>query len=230
MLIDRIYKKVKTFVNTDVRGNVTPVEFNLFLHDALQERQNEIIELINKHQNRANKGFLGNGLENIAENYRQTLGHYLFLKPVTSNAYGQITLPEDLIHIDIIENNKNVAFEQCANYNDFRTLKSVAVASLPLFVRFGNIIETYPIAKSQNIKISYIRKVIIPNWTYEVVSGTELFNPSHPNFRDADAHPSDEDVLVMKVLKRFGINLKENEITAIASQTEQINNQEELTS
>lgn len=229
MLIDRIYKKVKTFVNTDVRGNVTPVEFNLFLHDALQERQNEIIELINKHQNRANKGFLGNGLENIAENYRQTLGHYLFFKTATSNTNGQITLPDDVIHIDLIENNKGIAFEQCANYNEFRTLKPVAVKSLPIAVRFGNIIETYPIAKSQDIKISYIRKVIIPNWTYEVVSGTELFNPSHPNFRDADAHPSEEDVLVMKVLKRFGINLKENEITAIASQTEQINNQQELT-
>ena len=229
MLIDRIYKKVKTFVNTDVRGNVTPVEFNLFLHDALQERQNEIIELINKHQNRANKGFLGNGLENIAENYRQILWHYLFLKTVTSNANGQITLPDDVIHIDLIENNKGIAFEQCANYNEFRTLKPVAVKYLPIAVCFGNIIETYPIAKSQGIKISYIRKVTVPNWTYEVVSGTELFNPSHPNFRDADAHPSEEDVLVMKVLKRFGINLKENEITAIASQTEQINNQQELT-
>lgn len=230
MLIDRIYKKVKTFVNTDVRGNVTPVEFNLFLHDALQERQNEIIELINKHQNRANKGLLGNGLENIAENYRQTLGHYLFFKSTTSNGNGQINLPEDVILIDLIENNKGISFEQCANYNEFRTLKPVAIALLPLFVRFGNTLETYPIAKNQSIKISYIRKVIVPNWTYEVVSGTELFNPSHPNFKDADAHPSDEDVLVMKVLKRFGINLKENEITVIASQTEQINNQQELTS
>jgi hypothetical protein len=230
MLIDRIYNKVKTFVNTDVRGNVTPAEFNLFLHDALQERQNEIIELINQHQNRANKGLLGNGLENIAENYRQILDHYLFLKIVTSNATGQITLPEDVIHIDVIENNRNIAFEKCANYSEFRTLKSVAVASFPLFIRFGNTIETYPIAQSQNIKISYIRKVIVPNWTYEVISENELFNPSHPNFRDADAHPSDEDILVMKVLKRFGINLKENEITAVASQTEQINNQKELTS
>lgn len=229
MLIDRIYKKVKTFVNTDVRGNVTPVEFNLFLHDALQERQNELIGLINQHQNRANRGMSGSGLENLAENYREKLQHYLSLEPVITNANGQITIPLQVVYIDLIENNKGVAFEQCSNYNEFRILKSIATKNLPLSVRFGNLIETYPKASTQSVKISYIRKVIIPNWTYEVVSGTELFNPSHPNFRDADAHPSEEDVLVVKVLKRFGINLKENEITAIASQTEQINSQQELT-
>ncbi len=229
MLIDRIYKKVKTFVNTDVRGNVTPVEFNLFLHDAIQERQNELVGLINQHQNRANKGLSGSGLENIAENHREKLGYYLSLQSLTANANGQISIPQEAIYIDLIENNIGIAFEQCASYNDFRTLKPNATNDFPLFVRFGNLVETYPLASLQKIKISFVRKPIIPNWTYEVVSGNELFNPSHPNFRDADAHPSEEDVLVVKVLKRFGINLKENEITAVASQTEQINTQQELT-
>jgi hypothetical protein len=229
MLIDRIYKKVKTFVNTDVRGNVTPVEFNLFLHDAIQERQNELITLINQHQNRANKGMSGSGLENLAENHREKLQHYLSLEPVTTNANGQIIIPLQAVYIDLIENNKGVAFEQCSTYSEFRILKPIATKNLPLSIRFGNTLETYPKAATQIVNISFIRKPIIPNWTYQVISGNELFNFSHVNFRDADAHPSEEDALVVKVLKRFGINLKENEITAIASQTEQINTQQELT-
>nr|WP_315173591.1 hypothetical protein [uncultured Flavobacterium sp.] len=229
MLIDRIYKKVKTFINTDVRGNVTPVEFNLFLHDAIQERQNELIGLINQHQNRANRGMSGSGLESLAENYREKLQHYLSLEFITTNTNGQITIPSQAVYIDLIENNNGVAFEQCSSYSDFRTQKPNATSDLPLSIRFGNTIETYPKASTQNVNISFVRKPIIPNWTYEVISGNELFNPSHTNFRDADAHPSEEDTLVVKVLKRFGINLKENEITAIASQTEQINTQQELT-
>lgn len=229
MLIDRIYKKVKTFVNTDVRGNVTPVEFNLFLHDAIQERQNELIGLINQHQNRANKGMSGSGLENLAENHREKLQHYLSLATTTTNSNGQITIPTQAVYIDLIEKTNGEVFEQCSSYSEFRTLKPIATNSLPLSIRFGNTIETYPSAVTQTIKISFIRKPIIPNWTYEVISSNELFNPSHTNFRDADAHPSEEDALVLKVLKRFGINLKENEITAIASQTEQINTQQELT-
>lgn len=229
MLIDRIYKKVKTFVNTDVRGNVTPVEFNLFLHDAIQERQNELVGLINQHQNRANRGLSGSGLENLAENHREKLQHYLELAITTTNTNGQITLPDNVVYIDLITNNQDIEFEQCSNYKEFKTLKPNAITDFPLSIRFGKIIETYPIAKTQSINISYIRKPIIPNWTYQVVSGNELFNSDHPNFRDADAHPSEEDTLVVKVLKRFGINLKENEITAIASQTEQTNNQQELT-
>jgi hypothetical protein len=232
MLIDRIYKKVKTFVNTDVRGNVTPVEFNLFLHDAIQERQNELIALINQHQNRANRGISGSGIESIAENHREKLQHYLSFASVTSSSICQITIPAEAVYIDLIVKTKgDVEFEQCSNYKEFRTLKPNANRNFPLSIRFGNIIETYPIANQQDIKISFIRKVIIPNWTYQVISGAvESFDPSHANFRDADAHPSEEDALVVKVLKRFGVNLKENEITAIASQTEQINTQQELTS
>lgn len=231
MLIDRIYKKVKTFVNTDVRGNVTPTEFNLFLHDAIQERQNELIGIINQHQNRANRGMSGSGLESLAENHREKLQQYLSASTVTSNSTGQIAIPANAIYIDLIVKNKgDVEFEQCSNYREFRILKPNASSKLPLSIRFGNIIETYPIANQQAIRISFIRQVTIPNWTYQVISGAELFDPSHPNFRDADAHPSEEDALVVKVLKRFGINLKENEITAIASQTEQINTQQELTS
>jgi hypothetical protein len=230
MLIDRIYKKVKTFVNTDVRGNVTPVEFNLFLHDALQERQNELIGLINQHQNRANRGLSGSGLESLAENHREKLQQYLAKETQVSNTNGQLTVPSNAVYIDLVVKTKgDVEFEQCANFKEFRILKPNAKKSFPLSIRFGNVIETYPLAVEQSISISFIRKLIIPNWTYEVISGNELFNPSHPNFRDADAHPSEEDVLVVKVLKRFGINLKENEITAIASQTEQINTQQDLT-
>jgi hypothetical protein len=173
----------------------------------------------------------GSGLESLAENYREKLLHYLSLANVTSSSIGQITIPQDVVYIDLIVKNKgDVEFEQCANYKEFRILKPNATKNLPLSIRFGNIIETYPIANQQAIKISFIRKAIIPNWTYQVISGAELFNFSHPNFRDADAHPSEEDALVLMVLKRFGINLKENEITAIASQAEQINTQQELTS
>lgn len=231
MLIDRIYKKVKTFVNTEVRGNVTPSEFNLFLHDAIQERQNELIELINQHQNRSNKGMSGSGLESLAENYREKLQHYLSSKQVTSSANGQITIPVEAVFLDLIVKTKgDIEFEQCSNYKEFRILKPNASSKLPLSIRFGNTIETYPVAKQQSITVSFIRKVLIPNWTYQVIQGNELFDQSHPNFRDADAHPSEENALVVKVLKRFGINLKENEITAIASQTEQMNSQQELTS
>jgi hypothetical protein len=230
MLIDRIYKKVKTFVNTDVRGNVTPVEFNLFLHDAIQERQNDLIELINQHQNRANKGLSGDGIENLAENHREKLNHYLAIIDQMSTQTGQIIISSNCIYIDLIEAvEENVEFEQCANYKEFRALKPNATTKLPLTIRFGNVLETYPVLDAKPVRISYIRQAVTPNWTYQVVQGNELFDSSHPNFRDADAHPSEENALVVKVLKRFGINLKEQELTIIASQNEQIATQQELT-
>jgi uncharacterized protein YpuA (DUF1002 family) len=50
------------------------------------------------------------------------------------------------------------------------------------------------------------------NWTYNVVGGAELFNPSANDFQDIDLHPSEENNVIVRVLLRFGVNLKENEI------------------
>jgi hypothetical protein len=45
-----------------------------------------------------------------------------------------------------------------------------------------------------------------------VINGSELFNPSASDFQDIDLHPSEENNVVMRTLKRFGVNLKEEDL------------------
>lgn len=60
-----------------------------------------------------------------------------------------------------------------------------------------------------------MRNPLIPNWTYNIVDDAELFNPSASDFQDIDLHISEENNVLVRTLKRFGINLKEQDLQGI---------------
>ena len=69
---------------------------------------------------------------------------------------------------------------------------------------------------SGSISCGYLRSPLISKWTYQVVGGAEIFNPSDSNFQDVDMHISEKNNLVIKVLLKFGINLKETDVQQIS--------------
>jgi hypothetical protein len=229
MLIDRIYKKVQTFVNTELRGNVSPSEFNLFLHDAIQNRNEEYFYDISRMVNKENRGYMPNSLENLADRYREKVAHYL-VEDVTlvlvTNTTNKYTLPADYRYIDEISINGNTSFEMTKDNKEFNIVKALATKQFPVMVQVANTIKVSP-ATLEAATISYLRKVKIPRWTFAVVNGAELFNPSANDFVDADIHPSEEDEIVSRVLMRFGVNLKEQDIQAYTMNKDNIDfNQE----
>lgn len=216
MLIDRIYKKVQTFVNTELRGNVSPSEFNLFLHDAIQSRNEEYFYDISRLVNKENRGYMPNFLENLPDRYREKVAHYLVEDVVLSlvvNTTNKYALPADYRYIDEVSINGNTSFEITKSNKEFNIVKALATKQFPVMVQVANTIKVSP-ATIEAVTISYLRKVKIPRWTFTVVNGAELFNPSANDFVDADIHPSEEDEIVSRVLMRFGVNLKEQDIQA----------------
>ena len=216
MLIDRIYQKVKKFLNTDVRGNVTPEEFNLLLHDAIQARNEEYFYDLNRLVVRENRGMISNYIENLPDRIREKILHYSTEGVLESEETNIKNLPLDVLFIDEIENEDGATFEFCANKKTFNILKSVATIKYPIYTSAGNKIRISPEYDGE-INITYLRKVKFPKWTFTIVSGTALFNPSASGFQDADIHASEENEMVKKVLLAFGVNLKEQDIQAFVN-------------
>lgn len=102
MLIDRIYQKVKTFVNTEGRGNVTPAEFNLILHNAIQARNEDYFFQKNRQTNRENRGLVENGLANTVDRLDEKIQHYLAEAFINQTA-GSYPLPSNYRYIDEVE-------------------------------------------------------------------------------------------------------------------------------
>ncbi len=214
MLIDRIYQKVKTFVNTDGRGNVSPAEFNLLLHDAIQSRNEEYFHEVNRLLNRQNRGLITNALDNVPSRFREKASHYLVEGAAAYVSDATYSFPTNLRYFDTIGGD-DVQFEFCEDNRKFSITKKFANAKNPIYKLTGNQIKVYPTPEGiAGLPVSYLRTIRFPKWTYIVVGEGELFNPSDPGFQDADIHPSEEDEIVSRVLIRFGINLKAEDIQA----------------
>lgn len=223
MMIDRIFQKVKAHVNTDGRGNFKPSIFNLFLHDAIQEKYESYVVEINQAVNRENRGLINGGLENLPDRLREKLQHFLKIGTLTySVPTTSYTLPADLNYFDTITDAAGNIFENCKDKNEFDiTARYNAKVLYPIYIKIGNSIKVAP-ANTTILQITYLRKPLYPKWTFNIVSGAELFNPSASDFQNCDMHESEEDDLVKRVCFKFGINLKEADLQASMQNSEQI--------
>lgn len=226
MLIDRIFKKVKTYLNTDGRGNFSPEDFNLFLHDSIQSRIEEYVTDINRGTNRQNRGLMSNNLENFPERIREKMLYYLKTNTLALDTTTTRTLPADVRYIDEVEDAEGYSYEACENRKEYNILKGQASVQYPIYYRSGTDLRIAP-AYSGVMTITYLRTAAYPKWTYAVDgNGNEFFNPSANDFVDADIHPTEEDEMVRRVLMRFGVNLKESDIQQFAMTEERQDYQE----
>ncbi len=220
-LIDNIYTKVKTLINTEVRGNVSPSEFNLLLHNAIQSRNEEYVFDINRAVNRENRGLGTHFLANIPDRIQEKVNHYIITDSLPIDTASSRNIPDDCKYIDEIEMASGETFEFCKNKKEFNIIKPAATEQYPIYRMAGDTVWLYP-EYSGLMQITYWRKVKFPKWTFQLNGNTELFNPSAPDFEDADIHPSEENEMVRRVLLAFGINLKESDIIQMSMNEDQV--------
>lgn len=219
-MIDRIYQTVKTLLNTDGYGNVKPSEFDLILHNVVTEKFETLFFEVNKLINRQNRGLINGGLENITDNVREKIEHYI--TPYTALTYSgtTFTLPADLRYFDTILYNSTIV-EMLKSNREFEIVKSQdPLATEPIGLKQGNTIKIYPSTIITNVTMSYIRNPNQAKWTYSIVNNVEIFNPSAGDYVDVDIHPSEEDDIIEKVVNKFAMNLKERDVYLATQQEE----------
>ena len=224
--VDLVYKTVLMFANSDIRGNVKPTDLRLALYDVVNEIVEEYFYEVNRMLNRENRGLINGGFENIPDRIREKILYFLKEDVVLNYAAPYFELPADLRYIDSVFYQENNEVEFCRHNKEFKLLLNYAdtlpTNTNPIGLRIGNKIKVAPTTIVDEVTISYLRNPLIPNWTYTVVGGAELFNPSAPDFQDIDLHPSEENRVVLATLKRFGVNLKETDLTQMTAAREQI--------
>ncbi len=224
--VDLVYKTVLMFANSDIRGNVKPTDLRLALYDVVNEIVEEYFYEVNRMLNRENRGLINGGFENIPDRIREKILYFLKEDVVLNYAAPYFELPADLRYIDSVFYQENNEVEFCKHNKEFKLLLNYAdtlpTNTNPIGLRVGNKIKVAPTTIVDEVTISYLRNPLIPNWTYTVVGGAELFNPSAPDFQDIDLHPSEENRVVLATLKRFGVNLKETDLTQMTAAREQI--------
>lgn len=222
--VDRVYKTVLMFANSDIRGNVKPTDLRLALYDVVNEIVEEYFYEVNRMLNRENRGLINGGFENIPDRIREKILYFLKEDVALTYAAPYFELPTDLRYIDSVFYQYDDEIEFCKHNKEFKLLLKYAdtlpTNTNPIGLRVGNKIKIAPTTITSHVRISYLRNPLIPNWTYTVVGGAELFNPSAPDFQDIDLHPSEENKVVLMTLQRFGINLKEQDLVQVTASKE----------
>lgn len=223
MLIDRIYRKVRSHLNTEQIGTLAADKFNEFLHHAIQYRQEELFYDYSRVITRQNRGMQSNNLQNVAERIAEKMQHYLKTDALAHVTDSTRTIPSDLRYIDSITYSDGTELDMCKNQKEFNILKVQANVQFPIGLKVGGIIKISPDRTSaQDMEITYIREPLIPNWTFQDLGGGQFaFDASAGDFQDADIHPSEEDEMVRRVLLSAGVNLKEKDVQAFAMTEEQ---------
>ena len=139
---------------------------------------------------------------------------------------GVFALPSDLYQIEddgVVADSGDVVEEvERSVFGYLNQSLSVPAADYPVYEHVGSNIRILPITIT-DVNIRYIRKPAAPNWTYTVVSGKEMYDPSNGSFQDFELHPSEFSNIVVRMAGYFSVNLREEEVARVVGQKIQEN-------
>ena len=241
-MINSVRNTVLSILSKDVRGYVTPEEFNLFSKQA----QTEIFEQLNfdysNAMNKQNAGLHGSGYSDIAEKIGEVLDEFVVTEVLHYNAItGKFYMPgEDpantqealsyrldrLIYNDLIEVDK-VDRRKILNL----TASNLTAPSVlyPVYTLDNQGISVYPTTITSNVMVDYLRYPKDPKWTYTSLSnGEALFNQGATDYQDFELPQAYETDLIIKICQYAGVSIREAEVVQAAKGDEVQSKQEKI--
>lgn len=225
-MIDLVYQIVTTILNKELRGNITPSEFNLVANKAQSKIFRDYFHDIQKEQYKDNRGYGGKGLANLPQKIRQKIDLFSARANLTYDT-DRFKLPSNLYWIKdrgVLYGTTVVDEGQVSRSSFKSSSKTSASVTFPQYHLEGDSLIVTPSSINSGVSCRYIRKPLAPKWTYNVVLNTEVFNPGANDYQDFELHESELENLVIEILSDFGINLRETDVTQLI---QQIRNNEE---
>ena len=222
-MIDLVYKTVQTIINKDNNGYVSPTEFNLLANNIQEAIFRNYFEDENRDKTKENRGFTNKGYANLDFVERQRIVQFAATVDLTKVS-GKFTLPtglrfieDDGITILNSEDEETSVIEEVERnvFGYLNRSKSKPTTTYPVYEHVGNTLTVLPTTVS-DIRVRYLRDPKMPNWTYVMVGGKELFDPSNNSYQDFELHESEFSNIVLRMLSFFSINLREQEVIEIA--------------
>ena len=233
--IDTVYQKVLMFANKEQRGYITPQEFNLFANQA----QLEIIEQYFYDLSQFDRNN-GKDLEysDIVTLIQEKIGTLTKLHKYSAGSgdAGFFALPSDCYKIGTVthdwEEIDEITLSEYTKYNRSRLTLFNDDTKGYVVQNWNNATSTfergmqiYPNSINAKVRISYVKIPSDPKWSYIVVNGKALYDPSNKN--DFELHPAEETELVYKILKYAGLSMKRDDLAKGGQGLESLQTQQE---
>ena len=220
--IDTVYQKVLAIANKEQRGYITPQDFNLFANQAQMEIFEQYFYDINQYGRLA-----GNKTEysDMLDYLEQKISIFEKEDTINFNANGQdynLLNTTDLYKLgSVFLNDKKceqVNASELNLINNSNILKPTE--KNPIYTLKNFRIKVFP-QTQQTISINYIRTPRKVEWTYvEDAENTGVFLHDNSKVKNFQLHISEENTLVLKILKLAGVSINDFELSQVAAQEE----------
>ena len=224
-MIDTIYQIVKVIINKELRGNLTPDEFNKLAKQVQDEIFAEYFGDNNLQQNRFNRGLVNKNHANLTSQIRQKIDHFHEFAPLIYNGTtSRFDLPSDLYYIEdngLYYNTTVIEELTTADRGYFLNSNASPSTVFPMFTRFSTSVQVLPSGIVDNVNCSYLRVPKDPKWTYTSVGNVELFDNTLADFQDFELHVSELPNIVIMLCSYFGVNIREADVMQYAEMLKQ---------
>ena len=225
--VDTVYQKVLAIANKEQRGYITPQEFNLIADQAqisiFEQYFNDLDQARRQPSNDTFYADKVDFIETKLQAFEKTddasiVGSYA--PAATTTSVPSKFLPNYIYKVHRIEHkDNNCEIVNTSDFNDFihgsflfRPTSTRPIANIRNNILRVSIGSSFVIPT----RIIYFIKPLKPRFGYVVVNGEALYNASDSiNFQ---LHPSEEELVVFKILELAGVTIAKPDLVNIANQ------------
>jgi len=229
--INKIYNLTLFILDKEVRGTIPPDRFNEYAGLAQSSIFEDLFYQFTSWLNKQNRRLTNSGYADLPKNIAEQIDVFSMYTTNTNFTYNNTDNVWEFsgddfyraINLFATFSNGKVIDIDPVKKGELNKLKAQGLVSqtFPVYEKIGDNYRVHPTITSPNkVEMAYIRTPKPPKWTYEVVQGNPMYNPSAADFQDCELHESQLVPMVTKILAYSGVSLREAEITGYASNEE----------
>ena len=229
-MINEVRDTVMFILNKDNNGYLTPAEFNAFARLSQLEVFEDLYQKVNDWYSKRNNRTSNSGIADITKHVTEDLEAFVKTSNLTLDSGSTFTIPTDTYSlIDVIYANKSV--EKVSNHKITLLNNSNLTAPTiyyPAYVDRETKVTLYPDTITSGVSAIYIKLPEDPNWTYYTdSSGNPVFDINNANYQDFELTKEYEKELVLRILAKAGVTLRESAIINVVNAEEARNEQKD---
>ena len=218
-------------LNKDNNVYLTPAEFNAFARLSQLEVFEDLYQKVNDWYTKRNNRRSNSGIADVTKHVTEDLEAFVKTANLTLDTGSTFDLPTDIYTlVDVLYTNKSI--EKVSNHkitllnNSNLTAPSVYH---PAYVERETKVTVYPDTITSGVSAIYVRLPEDPNWTYytDPTTNAPVFDPSSNGYQDFELGKEFEKELVLRILAKAGVTLREADIINVVNGEEAKNAQKE---
>ena len=227
-MIDHVRSTVLSVLNKENRGALTVAQFNSYAKYAQQLIFDQYFSEYSRLSTLKNSRRLSRDQGDKLSMLRQNIDKFVNTadQPISSS---YIQKPADQYSIISLTYNGKI-MEYVPKYKEpYIEDSNIAGPSVlyPGYCDENDYLYVKPSTLTGTVKVNYIRTLVDPNWTYNIIGENPVHNPSAGDFQDFELNPDDQSSLIIEILKLSGVTIREAEVAQAAAQIDAVDTQKE---